>query len=136
MGQKAAQDLQGASYEKRWEWIENVKSEGNELFKKAEFPEAIDKYTGALCGLDFGKDITPEQKSDTEKKLKVPILNNMALCLINDKKPNRALQMLELVLQIDPSNEKALLRQCGAHIDLVEFDKASKVLKQLDNLAF
>ena len=79
--------------------------------------------------MDFGKDITPEQKSDTEKKLKVPILNNMALCLINDKKPDRALQMLELVLKIDPTNEKALLRQCGAHIDLVDFDKATKVLK-------
>jgi len=52
--------------------------------------------------MDFGKDITPEQKCDTEKKLKVPILNNMALCLINDKKPDRALQMLELVLKIDP----------------------------------
>ena len=71
-----------------------------------------------------------------EKKLKVPILNNMALCLINDKKVDRAIQILEMVLKIDANNEKALLRMTSAHIDNVDFDKANKVLKQLDEVAF
>ena len=45
MGQKAAQELKGVSYDKRWQWIEDVKAEGNQLFKESDFPGAIDKYT-------------------------------------------------------------------------------------------
>ena len=45
MGQKAAQELQGASYEERWKWIEDVKAQGNEMFKEKKYAESIDKYT-------------------------------------------------------------------------------------------
>jgi hypothetical protein len=36
----------------------------------------------ALCGFQFKKDITKEQKDKVDNGLKVPILNNMALCLM------------------------------------------------------
>ena len=124
MGSQAAAELKGATYEQRCQWIENKKSIGNELFKKQEYAEAIDVYTASLCGLEFGKGISNDQKEYVELKLKVPILNNMALCLINQKHYDRALQMLDLVLKSDRKNEKALLRKCSAHIYLVDYDKA------------
>jgi len=37
----------------------------------------------ALCGFAFKKDITPEQKDKVENGLKIPVLNNMALCLMH-----------------------------------------------------
>ena len=52
----------------------------------------------------------------------------MALCLINQKHYDRALQMLELVLKSDSKNEKALMRKCSALIYLVDYDKAQKCL--------
>ena len=60
----------------------------------------------------------------------------MALCLISEKKFERSLQMLEMVLKIDKNNEKALLRACASYIELVQYDKAEKVLKKLDEVAF
>ena len=42
--------------------------------------------------------------------------------------------MLEMVLKSDSKNEKALLRKCSAHIYLVEFDKANKIIRQLEEI--
>mgnify|MGYP000961346154 CR=1 FL=1 len=58
MGSKAAFELKDATYEQRCAWIERKKREGNELYKKGEYAEAIDVYTASLCGLDFPKSIS------------------------------------------------------------------------------
>jgi tetratricopeptide (TPR) repeat protein len=65
-----------------------------------------------LCGFEFGKSISNQQKEDVELKLKVPILNNLALCLMGQKKYERAIKMLDQVLKIDNKQEKALIRKC------------------------
>lgn len=68
----------------------------------------------ALCGMDFSsysiKENAKEQKElDTrvKRELKAPILNNIALCLIKQGKIQRANTMLDLVLEADPTNNKA-----------------------------
>ena len=67
-----------------------------------------------------------EQKHDVDFKLKIPILNNMALCFLTlaeiqwdqkirdaNYKSNleRSLNLLDQVLKIDTNNEKALMRK-------------------------
>lgn len=56
------------------------------------------------------KENAKEQKElDTrvKRELKAPILNNIALCLIKQGKIQRANTMLDLVLEADPTNNKA-----------------------------
>ena len=43
----------------------------------------MDAYMLGLCGVDFKKfKVSDDQKSDIDTKLKIPILNNMALSLM------------------------------------------------------
>ena len=79
----AKQELKNATFEERWKWIEDKKADGNDIYKKQRYDEAIDTYLACLCGFEFGKTISNEKKADVELKLKVPILSNMALCLMN-----------------------------------------------------
>ena len=44
--------------------------------------------------------------------------------------------MLDQALKINPKNEKSLLRKCQCAIELVEYDKANLVLKELEDVAF
>lgn len=82
MGADAANELQGASFEKRCEWILDKKEEGNVEFKNANYPVAMDKYLASLCGFDFKKTLNKEKRHEVDKTLKVPILNNLAFCLM------------------------------------------------------
>jgi hypothetical protein len=58
MGARAASQLKDATYDERCAWMEDKKDKGNQEFKKNQYAEAIDIYTEALCGLDFGKNIS------------------------------------------------------------------------------
>ena len=83
-------ELKDATYEKRWKWIEDKKQDGNDYYKEQKYEDAIDTYLACLCGFEFGKSISNDQKSDVALKLKAPILNNLALCLMGQKKFERA----------------------------------------------
>ena len=63
-------------------WIEAKKQEGNDEYKNKNFSEATNKYLFALCGFDFKKIASSDQKIWTDKNLKIPLLNNMGQCLI------------------------------------------------------
>mmetsp|Transcript_31588 Transcript_31588/g.48285 ORF Transcript_31588/g.48285 Transcript_31588/m.48285 type:complete len:165 (+) Transcript_31588:164-658(+) len=128
----SANELKGTSFEERWQWVEQCKDQGNVEYKKQNFAEAMDKYIKSLCGLEFGKDATEDQKREVDAQLKIPILNNLAICLIQLKRYPQALQMTDQVLRIDPLNEKALMRRSTALVEFTEFDKAEKVIAQLE----
>jgi len=84
MATEAAEALMNATYEERCAWITKKKDEGNQLFKSNKLEEAIDAYMACLCGFDFKKaGATKQQQKDANTNLKVPVLNNMALCLMN-----------------------------------------------------
>ncbi len=44
----------------------------------------------ALCAFSFEANLNAEQKESVDKDLKAPVLNNIALCLIKQKKFGRA----------------------------------------------
>lgn len=89
-----------------------------------------------LCGLDFGKKTSAEQKDKVKKELQVPILNNMALCLINQGHHSRAISMTDQVLKLQPSNTKALHRKSLALIEQSDYNEAEKLIKKLEEIAF
>lgn len=75
-----------------------------------------------------GKKVKKEDKEKINRELKVPVLNNLALCLINQGKFSRAIQMTDKVLELDKINHKALHRKCQAAIELSDYATAKTVL--------
>ena len=136
MGADAASQLQGATFEKRCAWILDKKEEGNVEFKSGNYQVAMDKYLASLCGFDFKKTLEKEKRHEVDKTLKVPILNNLASCLMKMKKFQRGIDMLDQSLKIDSRNEKANLRKVQCHIELGDHERANNVLKVLDDIAF
>lgn len=130
MGVDAANELAGKSFEEKCEWIKIKKEIGNNFVKENKIEEALDTYLLSLCGFSFkDDDVTKEAIKEKDVELKVPILNNMALCLIRSKKYERALSMLDQVVKIDPKNEKAHMRKCMAYIEMVDYERANRCLK-------
>mmetsp|Transcript_5468 Transcript_5468/g.9256 ORF Transcript_5468/g.9256 Transcript_5468/m.9256 type:complete len:197 (-) Transcript_5468:455-1045(-) len=137
MAADAMNELKGASFAERWKWTEAKKERGNELFKQGKVTEALDVYLMAMYGVEIGnKELSKEERSEIEQKLKVPVLNNLALCLSNQHHFERAIQMLDQVLKVDPKNEKALLRKSNALVESCEFDRAERLLRECEEVAF
>ena len=139
MGADVANELRGKSWDERYAWILKIKDEGNVLFKAEKIAEAIDVYMKALCGMDFssydhGKDFKARELR-VNKELKAPILNNIALCLNKQGKYQRAVTMLDQVLEADPSNAKAWQRKIQNQLLLGEVEEASKTIVKAEKVA-
>ena len=142
MGAQVANELRGKSYDDRFNWIMQVKDEGNKLFKEEKLDEAIDIYMKALCGLDFSSyEILESPQRQKEKDLKVsrdlkaPILNNIALCLNKQGKYQRANAMLDQVLDADLTNNKAWQRKIQNLILLGQVEEAANVITKAEKYA-
>ena len=85
--------------------------------------------------MDFGK-LKGAKKDKINNELKVPVLNNLAQCLIQQGKFSRALQMTDKVLELDKINHKALHRKCLAAIELSDYATAKTVMTKLEEVAF
>ena len=89
----------------RLDWIEIKRKHGNELFSQNDNTKAIDEYMKCLCALDFkscsGSIPSDEKIKEAEKGVKVPVLNNMALCLQKQGHLDKAINMCDQVLEID-----------------------------------
>lgn len=135
MGAEAANELRNSTFEERCGWILDKKEEGNVEYKQANYKEAIDKYLASLCGFDFKKTLSAEKKNEVDKTLKVPVLNNLAKCLMKQKKYQRAMDMLDQALKVDKVDEKALLRKAECFIELGNHDRANGIFNDLDMIA-
>lgn len=95
-------------------WIEQAKEAGKSKIKAEKYGEAIDEYMKCLLALDF-KTVRGRVPKDAEMMsdvaVKIPVLNNMALCLAKNTHYERAVKMLDALLEIDEFNAKALARR-------------------------
>eukprot|EP00026_Physarum_polycephalum_P009127 Phypoly_transcript_09239.p1 GENE.Phypoly_transcript_09239~~Phypoly_transcript_09239.p1 ORF type:complete len:413 (+),score=126.11 Phypoly_transcript_09239:104-1342(+) len=103
------------------------KDDGNELFKASKFKRAIKKYKKALTFLDAEYGMTDDQKGKA-KELKVPLYLNLAACKLSTKQYTDVLEDCKKALEIDPNNQKGLVRQAKANIELDEWEAAHKAL--------
>jgi len=88
----------------------------------------------ALCALDFKScsgEVSDEQDKMAQAAHKVPILNNMAVCLSKQGHPQRSLTMLDQVLKIDSDNPKALSRKLTTMLELSQYDPVRVELREL-----
>ena len=130
----AANELKGLSAEEKWNWVLAQKEEGNKQYTGKDYSSAEWTYLKALLGVDMGKDLSKERINEINQKLKLPILNNLAQCLKQQKQYPRAMQMIEEALKVDSNNQKALCRKATLLIEMTEFDRAEAVLKKLDDI--
>lgn len=91
---------------------ERLKEEGNALFKKSAFEEAIDKYTQAIALMphEYGKELNP---------IAVSCYNNRAACHQQLGHYKHVTEDCSTVIENDPKNVKALLRR-GLALEALE----------------
>ena len=96
----------------------------------------------ALCGFEFNKkELTKTQLDHIDFKLKLPILNNMALAFmqLGQTSPPKliiAKNLIDQVLKIEPKNEKAIMRKCNILLDLDKVKECEELMKNLEDVAF
>jgi tetratricopeptide (TPR) repeat protein len=92
---------------------ERAKEEGNVLFRKGLFEQALEKYSEALQGCD-----------DQESIMALAIRNNRAACYHQVSDHSSAVRDTSYVLKREPSNFKALFRRMLALEPLERYEAA------------
>ena len=74
-----------------------------------------------LCALDFKtctNEVTEEQAKMADVQMKIPVLNNMAQCMIKKDMHERANDLLDEVIKLHPKNAKATARKLNCMMRL------------------
>jgi len=102
-----------------------IKSAGNELFKKQEYSKAAALYQKAL-------NYIPEEEQNNKEVLElVKTLHlNLAGGFIKQKQFEEALESCQKVLEKDPTNGKALFRSGQAQLGLGKLEEAKEALNK------
>jgi tetratricopeptide (TPR) repeat protein len=111
------------------------KESGNRWFKFQNFSLAANAYEkGALIAAAYMK---LNEKNDFDKKkmteLYIACLNNLAACHISRGNMIRAKAETKKVLEIDPTNVKALLRTARASLAIQDWDDCQNCLETIMN---
>lgn len=99
--------------------INKLKQEGNELFAKQQYEEAIRVYQKAITKCYGDKSLS---------ELKTICTLNIAACYIKLKKFKDCIFHCEQVLMEQPKNVKANYRAAVANFELHEYEKSKKYL--------
>lgn len=108
------------------EFSKAMRDAGNERFYAGDYQQALEMYAQAMAGFDGDR----ARLLETKKEIALPILNNMAFCLLAMGKPRHALEMCDEALKIDPTNAKALVRKGNALARLDRYVEARATLEQ------
>lgn len=103
-------------------WATAKKSEGNARYKSGDHDGAIELYLQALAGLDFGTE--PEARRRAVHELQLPVLCNLAACMLAKQEWRRAVQLCDEALAIEPTSIKAVLRRARANTELELYKQA------------
>jgi len=135
------------------------KEDGNTLYKAKEYKKAMRKYHNAILymkGIDNDLHGTPAYlqavsvdpnskvkiSEDLEKqciKANIAIYNNLAACLLasspagskTEVEYEKILKYLDIVLELDPENDKALYRKGQAFKHMKDFEKSKDIFEEL-----
>lgn len=111
--------------------VDNIKSLGNEQFKKQDYKMALRKYRKALRYLDvcWEKDDIDQEKSAALRKTKSQIFTNSSACKLKLGDLQGALLDSDFAMH-DGDNAKALFRKGQAYMLLNDLDSAVESFKK------
>ena len=101
---------------------QQLKEEGNALFKEGKFTEALRLYTEATTLLI--------EDNDNTKVLHGVLLANQALCLLKLSDWMGALQACNASLLVDDGNIKAKLRKLQALFELGRYEELLEIFRE------
>uniref|UniRef100_A0A2N9FXT3 peptidylprolyl isomerase n=1 Tax=Fagus sylvatica TaxID=28930 RepID=A0A2N9FXT3_FAGSY len=112
--------------------VDNIKSFGNEYYKKQDYKTALRKYRKALRYLDvcWEKDDIDEEKSSSLRKTKSQIFTNSSACKLKLGDLKGALLDTDFAMRDGEDNVKALFRQGQAYMALNDIDSAVESFKK------
>ncbi len=90
-------ELKDYSFEERFHWMLQKKLQGNRQFQKGNYPEALDIYMDTMFGLAEYPE--PERNKKINFELKVPLLNNIAACMLSQKNYSASLNIIDQVIR-------------------------------------
>ena len=115
------------------------KEEGNEHYKKNEFPKALDLYqrglivlTGLPKKLKKQHEFEKNSPLNEVKSLHIQLLNNISMVCFRMGSFEKGIAQARLCLEIDPGNEKAKYRLAKYLEAMKDFGEAMKIYKELE----
>lgn len=103
--EKVAKKIEGLSPEERKTWVEKQKEKADGLYKEKKFSDSMKEYLEVLMALNeemFGKDVVADYK--------IKICNNMAMCALESKCPEKAYSLIRQSLNVNPDYWKTYYR--------------------------
>jgi tetratricopeptide (TPR) repeat protein len=114
-----AQQVSGLEKKEKQVFIEQKRQVAKVLFQAKEYGKAAEKYMEALAALEFGT--TEEEKKRCQEQIQLPITCNLTACMLMQEQWEKAKQMADHALTIDPFNIRALHQRAKAKVKLLDF---------------
>ena len=117
------------SWEDKLKSCRDFREEGNYFFREAQFGRAADRYHRALVYFEYCIAETDDQEKEYDNARMMTLLN-YSICLKRLKRYRDAHNNLRQVLDIDPTNVKAMYHKGQIYRINDEFDEAKRILMQ------
>jgi len=114
-----------------------IKNAGNSFYKAKNFTKAIRKYRKACNYISYLRDAMGSTEDEEEEKIRqveVPLILNIAACMLASKQWDAAKTECEKVLDIQETNPKAIFRRGQALLGMNDFDAALEDLQKAREL--
>jgi len=121
---KIGKQLDGLTITERMNWMTYKKEEGNILYQKRNFVEAIKLYMDALTGLKIEEDAGNIERSKIRKEYQIPISLNIAMCTLEQGKPDAAKKVVDNAIMLDPDYYKGYWKLGVIYERTMDFDFA------------
>lgn len=124
------------SREKKLNVINSHKAKGVDLFQKNRIIDAFLRFSKAVKLVITLREYNDDKEEDDPdvKSLYIMLCNNMAYCQLKQNNTEKALELLNKVINSDPTNIKALMRRGEAHIRLKDTESSYTDFKKVIEL--
>ncbi len=127
---KAERDVMAMSTSERIRKMDSFKKEGNTLFGKEQYEEALALYEKSLIFYEYCFDGNASERKSAEK-LRLQCLLNSAACFLHLNLYRKCIDQCDEALEIDCDSIKALFRRARANRLMDKFDLAEKDLSKI-----